>query len=167
MLKHELSNFLRCGVVSALSLALCDRGAAQNQRPAASDVTLNLMIAAGRSPRELGQYVFDTHGCKDCHTVGKEGKLGFTARGTEKAKGFEGCISTLKAMTVIAKVPESQRSVTQRRRAQRFEEFGCATCHQLTPGQVSLTELGAKLARLHLGCVDVQKVLAGIAGSQR
>ena len=28
-------------------------------------------------------------------------------------------------MTVIAKVPEDERSPTQRRRVQRFQEFGC------------------------------------------
>ena len=75
-------------------------------------------------------------------------------------QGFEGCVSTLKAMTVIAKVPENQRSETQRVRAQRFEEFGCATCHKVTPSKAALTEMGAKLANLHLGCVDVEKVLA-------
>ena len=125
------------------------------------------MIAAGKSQRELAQYLFDNHGCKECHTIGSEGKLGFTVKGKERAQGFEGCISSLKAMSIIAKVPEDQRSATQRRRAQRFEEFGCATCHKLTPGKVGLTEVGAKLAHLHLGCVDVQKVVASGPASQR
>src|SRR5579859_6624726 len=73
------------------------------------DAELDKMIAAGKSPRELAQYLFDTHGCKDCHAIGKEGKLGFTRKGEERAQRFEGCISTLKAMSVIAKVPENQR----------------------------------------------------------
>jgi hypothetical protein len=81
------------------------------------DAALDKMIAAGKSPRELAQFIFDAHGCKDCHTIGQKGKLGFTKKGEERAKGFEGCISTLKAMSIIAKVPEDQRSPTQRRRA--------------------------------------------------
>jgi cytochrome c2 len=121
---------------------------------------LDQMIAAGKSNQELAQYVFETHGCKNCHTVGHDGKLGFTKKGEERAQGFEGCISSLKAMSIIAKVPENQRSATQRRRAQRFEEFGCATCHKLAPGKMGLTEVGAKLAHLHLGCVEVEKLVA-------
>ena len=121
---------------------------------------LDQMIAAGKSNQELAQYVFETHGCKNCHTVGHDGKLGFTKKGEERAQGFEGCISSLKAMSIIAKVPENQRSATQRLRAQRFEEFGCATCHKLAPGKMGLTEVGAKLAHLHLGCVEVEKLVA-------
>ena len=125
------------------------------------------MVAAGKSQRELAQYLFETRGCNSCHTIGREGKLGFTKKGQERAQGFEGCVSTLKAMTVIVKVPENQRSETQRLRARRFEEFGCATCHKVTPRKAALTEMGAKLANLHLGCVDVEKVLATQDASQR
>jgi cytochrome c2 len=132
-----------------------------------STAELDKMIAAGKSQRELAQHLFDTHGCKACHTVGQNGKLGFTKKGEEKAQGFEGCISTLKAMSIIAKVPEDQRSATQRRRAQRFDEFGCATCHKLTPGKMGLTEVGAKLAHLHLGCVEVEKLVASGPASKR
>jgi len=148
--------------MAALALTLCGRAALAQQ-----SATLERMIAAGKSPRELAQYLFDTHGCKDCHTIGQEGRLGLTKKGELKAQGFEGCVSTLKAMSVIAKVPENQRSATQRLRAERFEEFGCSTCHKLTPEKMKLTEVGAKLANLHLGCVDVQQALAGKAASQR
>jgi cytochrome c551/c552 len=123
-----------------------------------STAELDRMIAAGKSQRELAQYLFDTHGCKACHTIGHDGKLGFTDKGKERAEGFEGCISTLKAMSIIAKVPENQRSATQRRRAERFEEFGCTTCHKVSPGKMALTEVGAKLAHLHLGCVEIEKL---------
>jgi cytochrome c2 len=132
-----------------------------------SDAALDKMIAAGKSSGELAKYLFDTHGCKECHTVGHDGKLGYTKKGEERAKGFEGCISSLKAMSIIAKVPEEQRSATQRRRAQRFEEFGCAMCHKLTPGKMGLTEVGAKLAHLHLGCVEVEKLVASGRAPQR
>ena len=165
---------LRRGIMAALVLSLCE-GATPAQgsqgdpkrvtEPAlgSSSTALDQMIAAGKSQSELAQYLFDTHGCRECHTIGSEGKLGFTAKGKERAQGFEGCISTLKAMSIIAKVPEDQRSATQRQRAQRFEEFGCATCHKVTPGKMGLTKLGAKLAHLHLGCVEVEKVLASSA----
>lgn len=126
-----------------------------------TDATLDKMIAAGSSPQELAAYLFDTHGCKNCHTVGTDGKLGFTRKGEERAQGFQGCIATLRAMTIIAKVPANQRSETQRQRAQQFEEFGCVACHKVADGKVGLTAVGAKLAHLHLGCVDVEKLLAG------
>ena len=132
-----------------------------------ADATLDKIVAEGKSPRELAQYVFDTHGCKECHTMGRGGKLGYTKKVEERAKGFEGCISNLKAMSIIAKVPEDERSATQRRRAQRFEEFGCATCHKVTPGKMGLTEVGAKLAHLYLGCVEVEKLLASSPAPQR
>src|SRR5215469_1697205 len=132
-----------------------------------STAELDRMIAAGKSQHELAQYLFDTHGCKNCHTLGHDGKLGFTKKGQERAQGFEGCISTLKAMTIIAKVPEDQRSATQRLRAQKFEDFGCSTCHKVSPGKLGLTDVGAKLAHLHLGCVDVEKVLASGPSQQQ
>lgn len=138
-------------------------------QPSAQTITaaLDRMASSGKSPHEFAQYVFETQGCKSCHTVGQNGKLGFTEKGKQVGQGSEGCISTLTAMSVIAKVPEDQRSATQRRRAERFTEFGCATCHKLTPGEMGLTEVGARLANLHLGCVDVEKLLAVTSASQR
>ncbi len=168
----------RGGIMAALVLSLCagapaqqspggSQKAAKNQPAATSTAALDRMIAAGKSQRDVAQHLFDTHGCRECHTIGSEGRLGFTAKGKERAQGFEGCISTLKAMSVIVKVPEDQRSATHRRRIQRFEEFGCATCHKLSPGKMGLTEVGAKLAHLHLGCVDVEKLVASKPASQR
>jgi cytochrome c551/c552 len=122
------------------------------------------MVAEGKSQRELAQYVFNTHGCKSCHTMsqkgGRNGKLGFTEKGKERAKGFEGCISMLTAMNLIAQVDEKQRSPQQRQKAARFEEFGCTTCHKIIPGKMGLTDIGAKLTHLHLGCVDVENLVA-------
>lgn len=149
MLSMRHCSIMLCGGI------LCAVAWAQSSTP-----ELDRMVAAGKSQRELAQYLFDTHGCKNCHTLGHDGKLGFTQKGQERAQGFVGCISTLKAMSIIAKVPEDKRSATQRLRAQRFEEFGCTACHQVAQGKVGLTEVGAKLAHLHLGCVDVEKLLA-------
>ncbi len=144
------------GIVSSLALG-----------QSSSTATLDQMIANGKSQRELAQHVFDTQGCKKCHTIGQQGKLGFTKEGQERAQGFEGCISNLKAMTVIAKVPQQQRSSTQLRRVRRFDEFGCATCHKVSAGKMGMTETGAKLAGLHLGCVEVEKLVAGSPAPQR
>jgi hypothetical protein len=118
------------------------------------------MAAAGKSKKELAQYVFDNHGCNGCHTAGQDGKLGFTQKGKQLSAGFEGCIRSLTAMNVIAQVPASQRSADQKIKAQRFEEFGCTLCHQIIPGKMGLTTLGKKLTGMHLGCVDVEKALA-------
>lgn len=140
---------------------------AQNQKPSASDAALDRMIAAGKSPQELAAYVFETHGCKRCHTMGHDGKLGFTDRGKERAKGFEGCINMLTAMTVIVQVADDKRTPQQRDKALRFAEFGCTSCHKVEPGKLSLTDVGAKLQHLHLGCVDVEKIVAAQSGPGR
>jgi parallel beta-helix repeat protein len=153
---------LFAGIVFSLSPS----AVAQTQpAPQQTVVILDRMIAAHKSQQELAQYVFDTQGCKSCHTIGQDGKLGFIAKGKERAQGFEGCIRMLTAMTVIVQVPADKRSPQQRQRAERFQEFGCTACHQLTPGKLVLTEVGAKLEHLHLGCVDVEKFVAD--GSKR
>jgi len=125
---------------------------------------LDQMIAKGASPQELARYVFDTHGCRNCHTIGHDGKLGYTAKGKERAQGFEGCVKMLTAMTVIVQMPEGKRSPQQRQKAARFDEFGCTACHKLAPGKLGLTEVGAKLVHLHLGCVDVEKLTSSRTG---
>jgi cytochrome c551/c552 len=115
---------------------------------------------ARMSPEELAHYVFENHGCKNCHTVGADGKLGFTERGKQVGKGFEGCISLLTSMNVIAQVKETDRSAEEKRKAARFQEFGCTTCHQITPGKLGLTVYGAKLKSFHMACTDVERILA-------
>ena len=134
--------------------------AQQKQSREATSAALDKMIAAKKSQRELAQYVFDNHGCNTCHTVGENGKLGFTPRGKQLTNGFEGCIRTLTAMNVIAQVPANQRSADQKTTARRFDEFGCTLCHQIVPGKMGLTGLGVKLSHLHLGCVEVEKQVA-------
>jgi cytochrome c551/c552 len=134
--------------------------AQQKQDPKTTAVALDRMTAAGKSQKELAQYVFENHGCKSCHTAGENGKLGFTARGKQLSSGFEGCIRSLTAMNVIAQVPAAQRSASQKQTAKRFDEFGCTLCHQIVPGKMGLTELGTKLTHMHLGCVDVEKTVA-------
>jgi hypothetical protein len=92
--------------------------------------------------------------------MGANGKLGFTERGKQVGKGFEGCISLLTSMNVIAQVKESDRSTKEKQKAARFQEFGCTTCHQIAPGKLGLTAYGAKLKSFHMACTDVEKILA-------
>lgn len=113
-----------------------------------------------KSPDELATFVFENHGCKNCHTMGAGGRLGFTERGNEVGKNFEGCIRLLTAMNVIAQEKEENRTPEEKEKAARFEQFGCSTCHQITPGKLGLTDYGKKLASMHLACTDVERVLS-------
>jgi cytochrome c551/c552 len=159
-------SMLLLGAAMAM-LAQQGQNAKKDQASApSSNAALDRMVAAGKSPQELAQYLFDTHGCSNCHTIGREGKLGLTEKGKQRSEGFEGCINMLTAMTVIVQVPEEKRSPQQRQKAARFEEFGCAACHKLTPGKLDLTEVGAKLKHLHLGCVEIEKLTSSQAGAR-
>ena len=149
--------FVAVGALACGALLLAQQSAPTSQNDVA---TLDKMKAAGKSQREIAQYVFDTHGCKSCHAAGQNGKLGFTAKGREIAKGFEGCVSMLSAMNLIAQVSNHQRTPDQRKKAARFEEFGCTFCHKITPGKMGLTEAGSKLSHLHLGCAEVEQQVA-------
>jgi cytochrome c551/c552 len=152
-------SFASAVLAAALVVAPCSQ-AWQRANPKNTATALDKMAAAGKSQREMAQYVFDQHGCTGCHTAGQDGKLGFTEKGKQLSSGFEGCVRSLTAMNLIAQVPENQRSADQKKTAQRFGEFGCTTCHQIIPGKMGLTELGTKLTHLHLGCVEVEKSLA-------
>ena len=133
---------------------------AQQSSESALGVKLDRLIAEGKNQRELAQYLFNTRGCKNCHTIGHDEKLGFTAKGKELAKAFTGCIDMLTALTVIVQLPADKRSAKQAQIVSHFEEFGCTTCHKVAPGELSMTTVGAKLKNLHLGCVDVEKLVA-------
>jgi len=113
------------------------------------------------STDHLAKYVFQQHGCKNCHTLGKEGKLGLTERGMEVGKNYEGCVSLLTSMNLIAQLKEAERSSVDKKTAARFQEFGCTTCHQVVkPGKMGLTSYGAKLKSMHMACTDVEKLLS-------
>jgi hypothetical protein len=146
---------------TALCASICLSAQTKPSAPETTSTALDKMIAAKKSRKELAQYVFDTQGCKRCHTIGDKGKLGFTETGKQLTTGFEGCIRMLTAMNVIAQLPANQRSADEKTKAQRFDEFGCTLCHKIVPGKMGLTALGTKLSYLHLGCADVEKLLAG------
>jgi cytochrome c551/c552 len=110
---------------------------------------------------DLAKYVFEQHGCKNCHTLGKAGRLGLTERGMEVGKNYEGCVSLLTSMNLIAQLKDAERSPADKKTAARFQEFGCTTCHQIvTPGKMGLTSYGAKLKSMHIACTDVEKILS-------
>ena len=94
----------------ALTLVLFGQGQSARPSPKTDAMMIDKMAADGKSQKEISQYVFDTHGCKSCHLAGKDGKLGFTDRGREIGKGFEGCVSMLSAMNLIAQVSDAQRN---------------------------------------------------------
>jgi cytochrome c551/c552 len=125
-------------------------------RAAASANTLSEDQMSRMSSGPLAKYVFDNQGCRSCHTVSADGKLGFTERGKELGKGFEGCTSLLTAMNVIAQVPQASRTPDEKVKAARFQQFGCASCHQIVPGTMGLTKYAGKLKSLHLICTEIQ-----------
>ena len=147
-------------VLAAFAVGECLLAQQNPPSAQATSAALDKMIAAKKSQKQLSQYVFDNHGCKACHTTGENGKLGFTEKGKQLTTGFEGCVRMLTAMNLIAQVPAAQRSADQKSKAQRFDEFGCTFCHRITPGKMGLTDLGSKLSHLHLGCGDVEKLVA-------
>jgi cytochrome c551/c552 len=113
------------------------------------------------SSDELANYVFQQHGCKNCHTLGKAGKLGLTDQGMEVGKNYEGCVSLLTSMNLIAQLKDAERTSAQKKMAARFQEFGCTTCHQIVaPGKMGLTSSGVKLKSMHMACTDVEKLMS-------
>lgn len=115
---------------------------------------------SSKSPEQLAAYVFEHHHCNNCHTMGADGKFGFNERGKEVGKGFEGCISLLTSMNVIAQVKRANRSEDEKHKVALFEQFGCTTCHTIVPGKLGLTNYGQKLKSMHMACTDVEKIVA-------
>jgi hypothetical protein len=118
------------------------------------------LLSRGRTPSEaeiarmnsaqLTKYVFSHQGCETCHTLSANWQLGFTDRGQQLAKGFEGCAGLLTAMNVVGELPPSDRSPDEKQVAEKFQEFGCTTCHQIVPGKMALTDYGMKMKSLHV-----------------
>ena len=112
------------------------------------------------SGNELATYVFEHHGCDSCHTMGANGKLGYTERGKQVGKGFIGCVSLLTSMNLIAQVEPANRTPDEKEKAVKFREFGCTTCHQIVPGKLGLTSYGTRLKSFHMACTDVERILS-------
>jgi cytochrome c551/c552 len=127
---------------------------------ASSKKELSAAEMSHMSPDELATYVFEHHGCNSCHTMGANGKLGYTERGKEVGKGFIGCVSLLTSMNLIAQVEPANRTPDEKQKAVKFREFGCTTCHQIMPGKLGLTNYGTKLKSFHVACTDVERILS-------
>jgi cytochrome c551/c552 len=146
--------------MAAFLLAGLGRSASSVQESQSAPKSHGAPDLSAKSPDELAAYVFEHHGCKSCHTLGQGGKLGFTDRGKEVGKNFEGCISLLTSMNVIAQTKAANRTAEEKQKAARFEQFGCTTCHQIVPGKLGLTDYGKKLKSLHMACTDVERLMA-------
>ncbi len=147
-------------VVCSVPLSLrtnASPGAAQtpSSRKELSDAEMSHM-----GSNELAKYVFEHHGCDSCHTMGANGKLGYTERGKQVGKGFIGCVSLLTSMNLIAQVEPANRTPDEKAKAVKFREFGCTTCHQIIPGKMGLTSYGTRLKSFHMACTDVERILS-------
>jgi len=112
------------------------------------------------SSDQLAKFVFENHGCNSCHTMGSNGKLGYTERGVQTSKGFIGCVALLTSMNVIAQVEPANRTTDEKQKAVKFQEFGCTTCHQIMPGKMGLTAYGTRIKSFHMACTDVERILS-------
>jgi len=129
-------------------------------KSASSKKELSKAEMSQMSSNELAKYVFEHHGCDSCHTMGSNGKLGYTERGKQVGKGFIGCVSLLTSMNLIAQVVPANRTPDEKGKAAKFREFGCTLCHQIVPGKLGLTSYGTKLKSLHMACTDVERILS-------
>jgi hypothetical protein len=125
--------------------------------------TLDKMTAAGKSDREIANVSTRT-----------------AARVATRSARMANLDSTRRAAG-LARVPKvaslgherdcpgvgDKRTPAQREKAVRFEEFGRNFCHRITPGKLGLTEVGANLSHLHLGSVDVERLVSSPPPAKR
>jgi len=115
---------------------------------------------SGKTPDELAAYVFERHRCNTCHTLGQGGKLGFTDRGKEVGKNFEGCISLLTSMNVIAQVKSANRTAEEKQKAARFQEVWLHDVPSNHTRKDGTHRIWQKTESLHMACTDMEKILA-------
>lgn len=147
-------------VVCSLPLSLRTNASPGSARPASSKKELSAAEMSHMSSNELAKYIFEHHGCGSCHTMGANGKLGYTERGKQVGKGFLGCVNLLTSMNLIAQVEPANRTPEEKVKAVKFREFGCTTCHQIVPGKLGLTSYGTRLKSFHMACTDVERILS-------
>ncbi|MFN7949721.1 MAG: hypothetical protein U0Z53_30490 [Blastocatellia bacterium] len=152
-------------LITACSLLACSQPPAEkpalpvtSQAPMKTGLTLASYDLNGKSPQEIARFVFASHNCSDCHTLEK-GKFGYTERGAKLRGESGGCVMTLTAMQQIAAVPAAQRNEKQQAIAARFKENGCVFCHEEKNGRLGTTEIGSRLAAMHLSCTGLEKQL--------
>lgn len=156
MKKHRRAHLIHLACLCLIAtLQSCSKPASQPPTEAELE-----KYVADKTPHQVAKFVFENYGCNSCHLPGKDGKFGFTERGKQLRKQFEGCVALLTAMNVMIHVPEAQWTAEERLRHAHFQEYGCAFCHQVTPGRMGLTKTGIKLASLHASCSEVQQILS-------
>jgi hypothetical protein len=115
--------------------------------------------AEGKSPLDIARWIYDNHGCVECHTLTKTGLFGLTAQGETMAVDFQGCPGMLTTVWETLTVAEEQWTPKQREVREEFVRFGCTACHQVGPTGVGLTKIGAKASLLHMSCSQVDTLL--------
>jgi cytochrome c551/c552 len=153
------------GFLTAIALFVCLWSCTQKpEHPPATLAELQTVTAA-KSPQQIATYVFGNYGCTNCHTLGAEGKFGFTRQGEQLKSKSEGCVAMLTAMHGIAALPEVRRTAEHKEKLAHFNQYGCTACHRVSYGTVELTEVGTQLRTLHMACTDVEKILNQRAGN--
>jgi cytochrome c551/c552 len=147
-------------VVCSFPLSLPTNASPGPAGTASSKKLLSEAEMSHMSSSELAKYIFEHHGCGSCHTMGANGKLGYTERGKQVSKGFLGCVNLLTSMNLIAQVEPANRTPEEKDKAVKFREFGCTTCHQIVPGKLGLTNYGTRLKSFHMACTDVERILS-------
>jgi len=145
--------------VAVSLLCLWVAGCSQSQARAPATLAELEQVTAAKAPHEIATFIFDTYGCRNCHTVEGGGKFGYTDLGKQLKNKSEGCIALLTTVSRIVTLPEANRTAEHKEKLAHFNEYGCTSCHRISFGSVELTEVGAKLKTMHLACTDVQKVL--------
>src|SRR5437660_4029491 len=115
-----------CGVVFLTCLLGC---AKTPERTPATLAELQTVTAA-KSPMQIATYIFGNYGCKNCHTLGTDGKFSFTTEGEQLKSKSEGCISMLTAVHGIAAMPEVRRTAEDKQKLAHFNQYGCTACHR-------------------------------------
>ncbi len=109
---------------------------------------------------EAAKWIFENHQCKSCHSLSEAGLLGLTDQGKEVSQDFQGCPGMLKTVMETVFIPEQQWTERQVTVRADFKRFGCTTCHQVERDGMTLTEMGAKAAVMHLSCSGVMGKLS-------
>src|SRR5882762_206540 len=73
-------------LVCSLPLSLRTNASPGPAQTASSKKELSEAEMSHMSSDELAKYVFEHHGCGSCHTMGSNGKLGYTERGKQDRK---------------------------------------------------------------------------------
>ena len=115
--------------------------------------------AEGKSAWDIAKWIYDNHGCVECHTLTQTGLFGLTPQGETMAVDFQGCPGMLTTVWETLTLAEETWTPKQRQVREEFIRFGCTVCHQVGPTGVGLTAIGAQALLLHMSCSEVDSIL--------